>query len=207
MHVCAVTTKDTAVEHHAVQINRSIRVQKISVQNCAIGGSLAGVYQVSTRPSHAPAEFTHIDEAVEWFLADRPGLARLDKETQRTWVSHYLTPGETGGWGFQCDPAIIRLARSLAHQFAALQRPAVETELAWEQARRLTMPVLVIRGALSEVIASETVSRLTQALPSARCVDIPGVSHSPTLYEEEAQAALLEFFGVHNQVSAICGAA
>jgi pimeloyl-ACP methyl ester carboxylesterase len=183
------------------------RVTRLVLNDCAIGGNLAGVYQVSTRPSHAPAEFAHIDDAVDWFLADRPGLARLDKETQRTWVAHYLAPGDTGGWHFRCDPAIIRLARSLAQQFAALQRPAVETELAWEHARRLTMPVLVIRGALSEVIASETVSRLTQVLPKARCVDIAGVSHSPTLYEEEAQAALLEFFGVHAQASAICGAA
>jgi pimeloyl-ACP methyl ester carboxylesterase len=183
------------------------RVTRLVLNDCAIGGNLAGVYQVSTRPSHAPAEFAHIDDAVDWFLADRPGLARLDKETQRAWVAHYLAPGETGGWRFQCDPAIIRLARSLARQFAALQRPAVETELAWEHARRLTMPVLVIRGALSEVIASETVSRLMQVLLKARCVDIAGVSHSPTLYEEEAQAALLEFFSVHTRASAICGAA
>ena len=73
--------------------------------------------------------------------------------------------------------------------------------------RELIEEAGISRGALSEVIASETVSRLTQVLPKARCVDIPGVSHSPTLYEEEAQAALLEFFGIHSQASAICGAA
>jgi pimeloyl-ACP methyl ester carboxylesterase len=77
-----------------------------------------------------------------------------------------------------------------------LERPSIEAELAWEQARRLTMPLLILRGALSEVIAHETAERLTRLLPNARCVEVAGVTHSPTLYEEEAQLALREFFGI-----------
>jgi pimeloyl-ACP methyl ester carboxylesterase len=172
------------------------RVTRLVLNDCAIGGTVAGVHKVSSRPALAPADFADLDEVVAWFFSDRPGLARLDRFTQRTWASHYVTAGENGRLRFRCDPAVIRLAESMAKQFAALPRTSVEAELAWEHAKRLTMPLLIVRGSLSEVIATETVNRLTEVLPNARCVEIAGVSHSPTLYEEEARAALAEFFQV-----------
>jgi pimeloyl-ACP methyl ester carboxylesterase len=172
------------------------RVTRLVLNDCAIGGALSGVCRVSARPSHAPQEFASIDEAVAWFQADRPGLDRLERGLRREWVAHYLTRTESGGFRLSCDPTVIRLANSLAGQFQMLERPSIEMELAWEQARRLTMPLLILRGELSEVIANETTERLTRLLPNARSVDIAGVTHSPTLYEEEAQLALAEFFGV-----------
>jgi pimeloyl-ACP methyl ester carboxylesterase len=172
------------------------RVTRLVLNDCAIGGSLAGVCRVSERPSQAPQEFTDIDEAVTWFQSDRPGLDRLEPVIRREWVMHYLTQTGSGAFRLSCDPAVVRLANSLASQFMMLERPSIETELAWEQARRLTMPLLILRGALSEVIAHETAERLTRLLPNARCVEVAGVTHSPTLYEEEAQRALLEFFGI-----------
>jgi pimeloyl-ACP methyl ester carboxylesterase len=172
------------------------RVTRLVLNDCAIGGALAGVCRVSARPSDAPPEFPSIDEAVAWFQSDRPGLERLEPGLRREWVTHYLTRTERGGFRLSCDPAVIRLANSLASQFRVFERPSIETELAWEHARKLTMPLLIVRGALSEVIANETAERLTRLLPNARSVDVPGVTHSPTLYEKEAQLALMEFFGI-----------
>ncbi|GAA0728544.1 alpha/beta fold hydrolase [Sphingomonas japonica] len=51
-------------------------------------------------------------------------------------------------------------------------------------------PVLVVRGALSDILAEEPAQRMAQALPSAELVTVAGVGHAPTLDEPEASAAI-----------------
>lgn len=52
------------------------------------------------------------------------------------------------------------------------------------------VPSLVLRGAISDVLAPATVDRMMQALPLCEAVTIPGVGHTPTLDEPEARAAI-----------------
>src|SRR3974377_1812133 len=58
------------------------------------------------------------------------------------------------------------------------------------------MPLLILRGAKSEVVPRSTVARLVRILPRAESVEVPGVGHSPTLYEPCAREALRVFFGI-----------
>jgi len=51
-------------------------------------------------------------------------------------------------------------------------------------------PVLLIRGALSDVLSAETFARMQQELPQAEAVTLPRVGHAPTLDEPEAAAAI-----------------
>ena len=57
------------------------------------------------------------------------------------------------------------------------------------------MPILLLRGALSDVVPRASARRMVAALPDARFREVPGVGHAPTLYEPEAHAALTDFFG------------
>jgi pimeloyl-ACP methyl ester carboxylesterase len=172
------------------------RVSRLVLNDTAIGGNPSGFYRIATRPGRAPEIFPDLEAAVTWFMSERPGLDRLDPAVMHHFVNQYLTPAETGGLRFHCDPAVIRMSNRLAEQLMSWKRTSNEMELAWEQVKRLTMPVLLIRGAVSDVLPPEIADRLTQTLPHARFVDIPGVSHSPTLYEPESQEALADFFGV-----------
>jgi pimeloyl-ACP methyl ester carboxylesterase len=52
------------------------------------------------------------------------------------------------------------------------------------------LPVLILRGGLSDVLAPETVSRMTAVLGDAEAVTVPGVGHAPQLSEPEALAAI-----------------
>lgn len=51
-------------------------------------------------------------------------------------------------------------------------------------------PVLLIRGAISDLIDAKIARRMRAAAPAMTAVDVPGVGHAPMLTEPEARAAL-----------------
>lgn len=51
-------------------------------------------------------------------------------------------------------------------------------------------PVLILRGALSDILARGVAERMAAELPRARLVEVPRVGHAPTLDEAEARAAI-----------------
>ncbi len=51
-------------------------------------------------------------------------------------------------------------------------------------------PVLLIRGALSDVLSEATFARMGEALPQAETLTLPRIGHAPTLDEPECVAAI-----------------
>jgi pimeloyl-ACP methyl ester carboxylesterase len=61
----------------------------------------------------------------------------------------------------------------------------------WPTLRGLAeKPVLLIRGALSDVLSAATLDRMQQALPQAEVLTLPRVGHAPTLDEPDCVAAI-----------------
>jgi pimeloyl-ACP methyl ester carboxylesterase len=56
-------------------------------------------------------------------------------------------------------------------------------------------PLLVVRGAKSDLLTAATAARMQQAAPGMRLAVVPGVGHAPELNEPEAVAAIDEFLG------------
>ena len=54
-------------------------------------------------------------------------------------------------------------------------------------------PLLVIRGAKSDLLTEETAIRMQQVAPNMKLAVVPGVGHAPELNEAEAVAAIDEF--------------
>jgi pimeloyl-ACP methyl ester carboxylesterase len=54
-------------------------------------------------------------------------------------------------------------------------------------------PLLVVRGALSDILAPEGVEAMRAVKPDLQFVEIPRVGHAPTLEEPEAASALETF--------------
>lgn len=55
------------------------------------------------------------------------------------------------------------------------------------------VPVLGIRGELSDLLLPETLERMAQAHPNFTSVTIPGTGHVPSLWEPESEAAIDAF--------------
>ena len=56
-----------------------------------------------------------------------------------------------------------------------------------------TRPVLLIRGALSDLLSRDGVAAMKQAKPDMEFVEVPNVGHAPTLEEPEARSAIASF--------------
>jgi pimeloyl-ACP methyl ester carboxylesterase len=53
-----------------------------------------------------------------------------------------------------------------------------------------TVPTLIVRGELSDILSAETASAIANRLPTSTLVTVPRVGHAPTLDEPEATAAI-----------------
>src|SRR5207237_10768489 len=54
-------------------------------------------------------------------------------------------------------------------------------------------PLLVVRGAKSDLLTAETAQKMQAVAPRMKLTIVPGVGHAPELNEPEASAAIDEF--------------
>lgn len=80
---------------------------------------------------------------------------------------------------------------NIAEPFEAEQGPAPAPEVMWSLYDALaTRPLLVLRGAHSDILSAEVAARMAARSPSAELVTVPGVGHGPTLDEDISIAAI-----------------
>jgi pimeloyl-ACP methyl ester carboxylesterase len=84
------------------------------------------------------------------------------------------------------DPA---LARAFAPPKAGVLLPDPKAQFATMAA----IPVLVLRGAESDILTADGVAAMRELKPDVEVVEISGVGHAPTLDEPEAIAAVSRF--------------
>lgn len=105
-------------------------------------------------------------------------------EAQRDHLArHSVRPHKDGGYEIHYDPAIG----------APLHKGPVPDLNIWERWDAVACPVLVLRGAASEVLLPETAAEMTRRGPGATVVEIPGVGHTPSLMTEGQIGAIARF--------------
>lgn len=99
-----------------------------------------------------------------------------------------LQSAPQGGWQLHYDPAIAQAMQGMTPEQAA-QGEA----LLWSVYDAIAAQTLLIRGAQSDLLSTKTVHEMAQRGPQARCVEIAGVGHAPTLIDP-AQVQLVQEF-------------
>ena len=89
---------------------------------------------------------------------------------------------DDGKWGVGYDPAI-------AIPFRA-QPTAANLWPLWDAIR---CPTLVLRGALSDLLASETAREMTERGPKPRVIEFAGVGHAPMLLARDQVDTVVDF--------------
>ena len=115
--------------------------------------------------------------------------------TERQWahlVEHSLRQHEDGRWYFRFDPAIGQWS---THGDPEL--PIGPTFLRgidlWTVWNTVDCPVLVLRGAQSDVLLPGTVEEMRRRKPGTQAVEFEGVGHAPALFDAKQIGAVRSF--------------
>lgn len=125
--------------------------------------------------------------AVEAFL--RYVYITFGTLTDRQWramAEHSARPRPDGRFGLAYDPAIA----------LPLQKQPIEDVDLWAIYDRVQCPVLVLRGAESDLLPADTAREMTERGPKARLVEFPGIGHAPSLMTEEQIRIVGAFLGL-----------
>ncbi len=147
----------------------------------------AGAARIRSYVGKAPP-ITSWDSAVAY--ARLVNGAALPDFTDADWdamARRMFREGADGRPELNYDPQILQPVGPLMMRVAQW--------LAWGEFRRLAhdRPVLLLRGAHSDILAPTTVTRMRRAAPAMMFAEVSGVGHAPMLSEPAARTALAQF--------------
>jgi pimeloyl-ACP methyl ester carboxylesterase len=134
-----------------------------------------------------PLHWTSVDEAADYLLAISPGFGAHTRE-QWLALTRPMLKAQGGGFVPHYDPSIAVPFRGITPELAAAGEAAL-----WASYDRLRCPVLLLRGADSDLLSRATALAMTQRGPKARLREFAGVGHAPTLVAPEQVSAVREF--------------
>jgi non-heme chloroperoxidase len=144
-----------------------------------------GVTRIHDFMLSAPNGFGSLDEAAEavaGYLPHRP------RPKDSSGLMKNLRLRDDGRLHWHWDPKMV----------AGDERPAPDTERLRAAARRLTIPTLLVRGRMSDVVSPEGVRDFLELVPHAEFVDIADADHMVAGDRNDAfNRAVFDFVGRH----------
>lgn len=147
-----------------------------------------GAARVASYAAAVPERFPGFDAAVAWALAQYPWLAGMGRGEATEAVRWAVREASDGTWRLKVDPAVGRAPRPSPAAAEAARR------LWWDAFAGLRCPVLLVRGAESDILSAATAEEMARRQPAMLRVEVPGVGHAPTLGEPVVTAALDRFY-------------
>ncbi len=163
------------------------RVERLVLNDIGPEIDPAGGARIASYVGVAPDKFADLDKVAQYYRENYPAMAKLAPEQLREAVKWSVKPGPDGALVWKLDPAIRRPLRGGSAQ----QRLDL-----WVPFARIKCPILVIRGATSDILSELTASQMRTTHQDVKVVEVPGVGHAPSLAEPESLAALREFLSL-----------
>jgi pimeloyl-ACP methyl ester carboxylesterase len=107
----------------------------------------------------------------------------LNDQQWRTMAIQSSRRKADGSLGFNYDPKIAEPFRKIA---------GADLDL-WAEWDKIACPVLVLRGAQSDILRRGDAEAMTQRGPRAKLVEFAGIGHAPALLESEQIAVIRDF--------------
>ncbi len=162
------------------------RVERVVLNDIGPDIDPAGIARIQGYVGSAPSEFADMNEVLAYYRENYPPIRGLSQEQQLEWAKWSVKPASSGKLVWKMDPEIRRPARGSA------ARPIDM----WTPFARIEAPILVVRGAESDILSRRTIDRMKSTGHNLQWVEIPGVGHAPSLTEPESLAALKTFLGI-----------
>jgi pimeloyl-ACP methyl ester carboxylesterase len=160
------------------------RVQKAILNDIGPEIDPTGLQRILSYVGGAPEMFADMKAVIRYYKENySPMVEHLPDDQLAEFARYNVRKSDSGVYVWKMDPAV--------RAFGGPQ-PAMDQ---WEALRSMTCPVLLLRGAKSDVLSPEIAARMVEALPGTKLVEVPGVGHAPVLSEPVAVKALEEFLG------------
>ena len=142
----------------------------------------AGAQRIMAYVGHAPEAFQNMRAVVKYYKENyAPMVAGLSDDQVAEFARWNVRKDDTGLYIWKMDPSVRKFSAP----------PAAPDP--WETLKAIACPVLILRGAESDVLSPEIARRMGESLANCRLVEVAGVGHAPVLTEPEARQALDEF--------------
>lgn len=136
-----------------------------------------------------PVRFASLDEGIDHAALLAASFGPLTLDEWREINTPLLRQRDDRAWEFRYDPGI-------AVPFTA-STPEANTAgeaMLWHLFEAAKCPVLVVRGALSDLLSRETVAQMVARGHEVSSVEIPGVGHAPAFLDPQQIGIARQFF-------------
>jgi pimeloyl-ACP methyl ester carboxylesterase len=130
-----------------------------------------GVERVLAFMRARPDGFASLEEAADAVAAYQPHRRR---DGNLDGLRKNLRQGDDGRWRWHWDP---RLLKTWSPERWDPERRVRTVARRLDAARGLTVPVLLVRGRMSDVVSEASAREFLEAVPHARYVDLAGAAH------------------------------
>ena len=156
-----------------------------------------GLERIATAVGEVPV-FGSYDEGAAWVREHMVSFGPHDEAGWDMLIRPYLEQGKDGGWTAHYDPAIAVPFKALVAGGAAAGGGSM-----WSMWDAIACPVLVLRGAESDLLSVATAQGMTHRGPPTTLVEFAGVGHAPTLIASDQIAAVIAFLQSPTRAPAI----
>ncbi len=161
------------------------RVERLVLNDIGPDIDLVGIARIGSYVGEAPTEFDNLKEVAAYYREHYAPMRNIPEPELIEQVKWSVKSAENGKLMWKMDPQIRKPMRTAARPLDM-----------WVPFARIEAPVLVIRGADSDILASRTVERMKSVIRSVESVEVPGVGHAPSLAEPESLAAIRKFLAI-----------
>jgi pimeloyl-ACP methyl ester carboxylesterase len=132
--------------------------------------------------------FASFDEGVSYIRTIAAPFGPHNDTQWRKLAGDVLRQQADGQWHLHYDPALGLAFKTLTEENTHAAEAAM-----WAAYDAIRCPLLLVRGAESDLLTPETALQMTQRGPRAELVELPGIGHAPTFMHED-QIALARRF-------------
>ncbi len=160
------------------------RVERAVINDIGPEIDPAGLARIIQYVGGAPEMFSDMKAVIRYYKDHyAPMVEHLPDDQIAEFARFNVRKSDSGVYVWKMDPAI---------RSTAAPQPSMDP---WQALKGISCPVLVLRGAKSDVLSRDVARRMVEEVPDGRLVEVPGVGHAPVLTEPEAATALEEFLG------------
>jgi non-heme chloroperoxidase len=160
----------------------------------ATSAKLAGIQRIVDFMSQKPEGYASLEEVADAIAQYQPQRKR---PTNLDGLAKNVRRGDDGRYRWHWDPKFLRPSTP---EGSPLRPDRLEAA-----ARALSVPALLVRGKLSDVLGAEEVQKFLELVPHAQYVDVSGAGHmiagdNNDLFTE-AVFAFLDRLGAHQEAA------